>query len=76
MGNYNWFEDWETVEKEEEPAVHGEPLLEGWAGLFIIVICILLGIIHVFWRPLLFIGVTWIGYEVFSVIAEYVRGVV
>jgi len=75
MAKYDWYEEGAPEVKEEESAVHGEPLLEGWSGFLILVIAVLIALIDTFWKPVVAIGAIWLGYEVVSTIFEYVQGV-
>jgi len=76
MHKFDWFKEWESEEKTEERAVHGEPLLEGWSGLLIIILSISLVLLHSIWKPVVAIGAIWLGYESITAIVDYVQGVI
>ena len=75
MAKYDWFEEWKSEDKTEDPAVHGEPFLEGWSGFLIFVIAVVIALINTLWKPAIAIGAVWLGYESISAIVEYVQGV-
>jgi len=75
MAKYDWYEEGAPEVKEEESAVHGEPLLEGWSGFLIFVIAVLIALIDTLWKPAIAIGVICLGYESISAIVEYIQGV-
>jgi len=78
MAKYDWFDGGYDKPKEViiEPAVHGEPLLEGWTGLLIFILGMMYGLVLLLWKPVVWIGAIWLGYESISVIVEYVQGVI
>ena len=78
MAKYDWFDGGYDKPKEiiSEPAVHGEPLLEGWTGLLIFILGMMYGLVLLLWKPVVWIGAIWLGYEFISVIVEDVQGVI
>jgi len=75
MAKYDWFDGGYDKPKEiiSEPAVHGEPLLEGWTGLLIFTLGMMYGLVLLLWKPVVWIGAIWLGYESISAIVEYVQ---
>ena len=68
MAKYDWFDGGYDKPKEviSEPAVHGEPLLEGWSGLIILVLGLSFGVIQLIAKPVLFVLVLWLGYNLLT----------
>ena len=77
MAKYDWFDGGYDKPKEviSEPAVHGEPLLEGWTGLLIFILGMMYGLVLLLWKPVVWFGAIWLGYESMSGIGEYIKGV-
>ena len=79
MAKYDWFEEWDSEDsKDTDDYLSDESLLEGLIGyaiLFAALIGFIGGLLQALWKPVVAIGVIWLGYESISTIVEYVQGV-